>query len=74
MLVAIFIAFVFISSINGTVGTVIGYPAIRRGGAIRICDGNDPALCQLPKPTSPYRRGCEVGTRCKRPPIRFNNA
>lgn len=62
-----------------TAGKVLGYPAIRR--PVRICDGRHPALCQPPKPTNPYRRGCQVATRCKhpslplpRPPIRLNNA
>ncbi|EOA22273.1 hypothetical protein CARUB_v10002869mg [Capsella rubella] len=64
MLVAIFIAFVVISTMNVADAKVIGYPVIRGGDRPRCDHGK----CPPDQPVSPYRPGCEKITRCRRPP------
>ncbi|KAG7576028.1 Rapid ALkalinization Factor [Arabidopsis thaliana x Arabidopsis arenosa] len=67
MLVATFIACVFISSMNITVGKVIAYPGLRPD---LPCDHHQyPSACAPSKqPVNPYRRGCEKLNRCRRDP------
>jgi len=65
MLVATFIACVFISSMNMTVGKVIGYPGLKPD---LPCDHHRyPSACApSEQPVNPYRRGCSKIHRCRR--------
>lgn len=63
MLVAIFIAFVFISSMNMSTGKEIGYPGM---GHDALCDPKDLTRpCPPKQAVNPYTPGCEKSHRCR---------
>ncbi|ESQ49610.1 hypothetical protein EUTSA_v10022213mg [Eutrema salsugineum] len=68
ILVAILITCVFISNKNVYIasGYNIGYPVIGRDN--QPCSPKYPATCRPKEQPNPYTPGCEVETRCKRPP------
>uniref|UniRef100_M4FH22 Uncharacterized protein n=1 Tax=Brassica campestris TaxID=3711 RepID=M4FH22_BRACM len=68
MVVAILIAACVFMISNIATGKFIGYPPIDRGDNPPGCDPNYPGSCQPPQPVNPYKRGCTIGSRCKRVP------
>ena len=68
MVVAILIAACVFMLSNIATGKFIGYPPIDRGDNPPGCDPNYPGSCQPPQPANSYKRGCTIGSRCKRVP------
>lgn len=76
VVMAILVSYVLISIMNVEARKEIGFPGIRFGEdrtnpytpvtPTPVCDPKHPKTCPPKQPTNPYRRGCQVITRCRR--------